>query len=236
MIADTGTIDQIYLDERRAARIACPAGLVPAPGQYLLASAKSNPEASLAQPVYSTGSCPGGFYAAAPLPASSIWLPGTELNLRGPLGHGFNLPVSARKVALAALDGNSARLLALLEPTLAQNASVVLLCDQPPANLPTALEILPISALPETTGWADYLACQVRREGLPELLSLLTPERNQSYAQSKSIPPRSGSAQALVETPVPCGGLAECGVCAVNLRPGRGFLLACKDGPVFDLY
>jgi hypothetical protein len=40
-------------------------------------------------------------------------------------------------------------------------------------------------------------------------------------------------AQALVITPMPCGGIAECGVCAVTAR--RGWKLACKDGPVFDL-
>jgi hypothetical protein len=27
--------------------------------------------------------------------------------------------------------------------------------------------------------------------------------------------------------------MGECGVCAVNLR--KGYKLACKDGPVFDL-
>jgi NAD(P)H-flavin reductase len=32
---------------------------------------------------------------------------------------------------------------------------------------------------------------------------------------------------------MPCSGLADCGVCAVPAR--RGYKLACKDGPVFDL-
>ena len=197
----------------------------------------------LAQPIYPAGSCPGGFYAAAPWPGGADWLPGAELELRGPLGRGFNLPTTTRKVALATLDGNGARVLALLEPALAQNASVVLVCDQPPTNLPSALEILPTAALSEVTAWADYLACQVRRERLPELLNLLTPERNPlhlrpglPHAPTKSITPRSNSAQVLVETPVPCGGLAECGACAISLRGGWGFKLACKDGPVFDLY
>ena len=42
-----------------------------------------------------------------------------------------------------------------------------------------------------------------------------------------------GEAQALVRTPMPCGALADCGVCTV--RTSRGPKLACKDGPVFDL-
>jgi len=33
--------------------------------------------------------------------------------------------------------------------------------------------------------------------------------------------------------PMPCGGLGDCGLCAVDLK--RGWKLACKDGPVFDL-
>ena len=232
MIAGKGIIEQIYLDERRAARITCAPGLIPGPGQYLLASNRSEPYMTLAQPIYASGAWAGGFYAAGPLPAGVNWLPGAILDIRGPLGHGFNLPPATRKVALAALEGSGARVLALLEPALSQNASVVLLCDQPPAGLPAALEILPTAALAEIGGWADYLACQVHRERLLELLKLLNPERT---GQSKSLAPRANHVQVLVETAVPCGGLAECGACAVNLKAGREFKLACKDGPVFDL-
>ena len=236
MITAKGFIDQIYLDERRAARISCPPDLRPGPGQYLLASTRSDPAAPLALPVYTAGNYPGGFYIAAPLALDANWLPGTVLDLRGPLGRGFHLPAQARKVALGAPGGNGARVLALLEPALAQNASVVLCCDQPPADLPAAVEILPASALSEITIWADYLACQVHREDLPGLLNLLTPERSNKPTSTNSISPRSNSAQVLVETSLPCGGLADCCVCAVSLRPGRDFKLACKDGPVFDIY
>ncbi len=229
-----GFIQEISLDERRAARIACPPTLVPAPGQYLMAATSTNPDAALATPLFSAGACQAGFYAAPPLPAH--WLPGTELKLRGPLGHGFSLPVSARKITLVAADGNCARILALLEPALAQKAAVLLLSDQPPNGLPTALEILPLSALPESIPWADYLAISLQRERLPEILSLLIYDLKGGYAHQKSIAPRAGCAQLLVETPMPCGGLAECGACAVELRTSTGFQLACKDGPVFDLY
>jgi dihydroorotate dehydrogenase electron transfer subunit len=229
-----GCITEIYLDDRRAARISCPPALIPAPGQYLLATASSDIDAPLAQPLYSAAACPGGFYAAPPLP--SHWLPGAELNLRGPLGRGFSLPASARQVVLATFDGACARVLALLEPALAQKASIVLLTDQPPAGLPAALEILPLTALPETAPWATYLAIELQRKHLPQLINLLTVYPASDYTQTKPIPPRGGSAQVLVDTPMPCGGLAECGACAIILRPGSEFKLACKDGPVFDLY
>jgi len=42
-----------------------------------------------------------------------------------------------------------------------------------------------------------------------------------------------GQAQILVRTPMPCGALAQCGVCSVELRGGAQ--LACENGPVFDL-
>ncbi len=225
-----GFIEEIFLHSRWAARIACPPALIPAPGQYLLATPLSEPLPVLAQPLFSAGVCLGGFYAAPPLPAN--WLPGAVLRLRGPLGHGFSLPPGARKVALAAPHGNSARLLALLEPALAQKASVALLSSQPPAGLPAALEILPSAALPEILPWADYLAIDLPRQHLPGMLSLLL----QGEPQSKRLPPRAGRAQILVQTPLPCGGLANCGVCSVELPAAPGQRLACQDGPVFDIY
>lgn len=212
-------IDEIYLDGRRAARLSCPPVLIPAPGQYLLAYNETDLDSPLAHPVYSSGTCLGGFYAAPPLPSN--WLPGAELTLRGPLGHGFNLPVSSRFVALAAFGETCARLLALLEPALAQKAAIVLLTDNPPNGLPSAVEISPLSALPETAHWADYLAIDIPRAEIQDTLKPIQQLANSGYAQ------------IFIKTPVPCGGMAECGVCAVRLR--KDYQLACKDGPVFDL-
>ncbi|MBI3152940.1 MAG: hypothetical protein HYZ21_12455, partial [Chloroflexi bacterium] len=41
-----------------------------------------------------------------------------------------------------------------------------------------------------------------------------------------------GEAQVLIRTQMPCGALAECGICAVMV--GQQWKMACKDGPVFD--
>jgi len=213
-----GCIEEIYLDGRRAARFSCPPALIPAPGQYLLAHAADS-DSPLAHPVYLAGTCPGGFYAAPPLPLN--WLPGVKLTLRGPLGHCFTLPVSSRFVALAAFGETSARLLPLLEPALAQKAAVVLLTDNPPSGLPNVVEISPLSALAETVRWADYLAIDIPRSLFSEKIEFF-----QSFSYI-------GYAQILIETPVPCGGIGDCGVCTVSTR--KGYKLACKDGPVFDL-
>jgi hypothetical protein len=217
---DTGRLFERYLDDSRAAgRIACDPRLVPAPGQYLLAHALAS-DSPLPVPVFSGGAAAGGFLAAPPLPAA--WTPGTSLLLRGPFGRGFSLPASARRVALAALDSSPSCLLGLIPPALTQGASVVLVCDSPPADLPLSVEIQPRISLVDILAWADYLAIDVARDSAGDLRDMLG--RNPKH-------PNAG--QALVHAPMPCGGIAECGVCAVQVS--RGWKMACRDGPVFDL-
>ncbi len=217
-----GRILERFLDGRRAAaRIACPRTLIPAPGQYLLAHDPASRD-PLAVPVFPAGDSAEGFLAASPLPPG--WNPGLALALRGPLGRGFALPASARRVALAVLDVTPAYLLGLIPPAQAQGAALSLVCDDPPDGLPADVEIRPLAAFAEVSDWADYLALAVPRESLPGWR-----ERVRSGDQLEV--PRE--AQALIVTPMPCGGLADCGVCSVDVK--RGMELACKDGPVFDL-
>lgn len=202
------------------ARIACPANLIPAPGQYLLAGSASLLD-PLPVPLFSTESTPFGFTAAHPLPAE--WAPGTTLSLRGPLGRGFTLPHTARKVALIPFDDDASRLRGLIVPSLNQGAAVVLLGDSDMSNLSDAVEVQPFTALEEVLAWAEYAAFDVLRESLPGLRERLG-GLNQAAAGKE--------AQILVRTPIPCGGIGECAVCAVTLK--SGWKLACKEGPVFD--
>ena len=211
--------ETILWDGLRHALIDCPANLIPAPGQYLLASDAF--DLTLPVPIFYTDSAPKGFIAAPPLPVS--WNPGREIYLRGPLGRGFVLPSSARKVALVAFDDSPARLHGLIKPALQQNAAVVLLCDSRLDNVPDAVEVQPISAVSEIMDWADYIAFDVARENLPGLK-----ERAFNGNQAKAL----SEAQVLIRTPLACGGMAECGVCAVTGK--SGWKMACKDGPVFD--
>jgi dihydroorotate dehydrogenase electron transfer subunit len=211
-----------FLDERRAsARIACPPTLVPAPGQYLLAHNPASDD-PLAVPVFSAGEAPEGFLVASPMP--SAWSPNVTLALRGPLGHGFALPPFARRVALAALDVSPAYLLGLIPLAQRQDASICLVCDEPPEELSMDVEIRPLAAFAEISTWADYLALAVSREAMREW-------RESIRSGGPLQVPRD--AQVLVVTSMPCGGLAECGVCSVSLKTGEK--LVCKDGPVLDL-
>lgn len=211
-------LELILEDGDHHMRVSCSPNLTPSPGQYLLAGDGSN--APLPVPLFHTDSAPQGFIAAAPIPDS--WHPGMELQLRGPFGHGFSLPLSARKVGLIAFDVLPARLRGLISTALKQDAAVVFVCSSSVDHLPDEVEVQPMSALSDIVEWGDYLAFDVARENLNPLRERLG-KLNQVVAEK--------DAQILVRTPVPCGGVAECGVCAVTLK--STWKLACKDGPVF---
>jgi NAD(P)H-flavin reductase len=213
-------LELILEDGCRYLRVTCPPNLIPAPGQYVLASDGS--DSPLPVPLFYTDSAPQGFIAVAYTDTASS-SPGQALYLRGPLGRGFALPLSARKVALVALDDSPARLRSLIQPALKRDASVVLVSSSAPDNLPDDVEVQPLSALDDILVWADYVAFDISRENLPQWKERLR-QQNQWMAGM--------GAQGLIRTPVPCGGLAECGVCAVTLK--SEWRLACKDGPVFD--
>jgi NAD(P)H-flavin reductase len=217
----TGTgriVELLFEDGCLYARIACPESLIPNPGQYLLASHGS--DSLLPVPIFHTDSAPQGFIG----PAHPGWKPGDVLALRGPLGRGFSLPVSARRVVLVAFDGPPARLKGLIPPALRQDASVVLLCDTSADRLPDEVEIQPLSALEEILQWADFVAFDVGREHLKELMEKIGGGNTRSMLYGVEV---------LVHVPMPCGGLADCGVCAVTTR--SDWKLACKEGPVFGL-
>lgn len=215
----TGTVTEIFLDG--SARIVCPPVLIPAPGQYLLAHASAS-DAPLAFPLFSSLSTPQGFRSAPPAPSS--WKPGDTLTLRGPIGHGFLLPPAARKIALIAFDDTPARLLGLIPLALKQNAEIVLVTDSPTADIPEIVEVQPLQALMDILQWTDYSALDLEREHLSQLKTRL--EGNPTVVAKSE-------AQVLIRAPMPCGALADCGVCAVTLS--HEWKMICKDGPVFGL-
>lgn len=216
----TGHVLELILeDENRYVRVSCPPHLIPAPGQYLLANDGS--DSPLPVPVFYSDFAPQGFIAAAP--ATAGWSPGLVLHLHGPLGRGFSLPPTARRIGLVAWDDAPVRLRGLVRPALKQDAAVVLVSNTAPENLPDEVEVQPLSNVDDILEWADYLAFDAAREKLQQLREWL---RNRSPLAA------GGETQVLIRTPVPCGGIADCGVCAVTLR--SDWKLACKHGPVFD--
>lgn len=218
MHSGKGSITELTLEEGCLyARVSCPENLIPSPGQYLLASDAS--DTPLPVSIFYTDSAPGGFITLA----ASHWKPGNGLHLRGPLGRGFSLPVVARRIALIAYDDAPVRLRGLVRPALKQNASVVLVCSSNVDSFPDEVEVQPMVAMFDALQWADYAAIDVSRENLPELKARL-------FEQKRAAAVRD--AEVLIRTPMPCGGIADCGVCAVVTR--SSWKMACKDGPVFD--
>ncbi len=231
---------------RAGVYVTCPAGSIPEPGQYALAYAdhaagrELNREAALAVPLFpmapaapwparATSQRSGkenrsGFWAAPPIPET--WEPGSLLVLRGPIGHGFHLPgKQGGRIVMLALGEHAYRLTWLAISAVQSGAAVVLISDTSwPLDLPTEIEISPIAALPEALSWAEYLALDLPLDTLPRLRETL------GVDGPMGLP---CPAEGLVFSAMPCGGLAECGVCAVKGR--AGWRLICIDGPVFDL-
>lgn len=211
----------LELDERGrlAAWLETEDAIDPAPGQYFLVDDST---AVCAQAVFCAAYDGSGLLALAPLPGS--WQPGTSLRLLGPAGRGFNPPVPLRRLALAVVEDSPGRLLHLARRAYQQGAEVALFAEPPLPALPSWLEASPLILLPDVLTWADFLALDLPVDHLPRLRQLL------------GLPAHSGTpcpAQALVRLSMPCGAAAECGACAVPGR--RGWQLACKDGPVFEL-
>lgn len=233
MASATGTLLELRLETGGlGGRISCPPGMRPAPGQYLTAASFDFPEA-LPVILYPSGvsygepGADGSVEVAAPLPPT--WTTGMKLLLRGPLGKGFQMPVTSRRIALASLEDAPARLLPLARLGLAQHAAVAIYSPTIPSGLPEEVEVSPLDLLPEALAWADYLALDVplrRLAGLRERLGLKPFQRPNCLTQ------------VLVITEMPCSGLATCGICAVATQivsaTHKGTSLACIEGPVFD--
>jgi NAD(P)H-flavin reductase len=232
MQTNTGKISliQIEADGKRAAQLECDPKMMPRPGQYLQAHHPNEPEAVLGCSLFPVGLPPSienapnsDSVSLGPIPRT--WHPGTTLALRGPLGRGFNLPPAANSLGLIALGETAGRLLPLIPAALSQNADIAIFSDAPLPALPPIIELRSLQALPEAIAWADFLAIDLPLENIPHLRETL------QLGPYDYLP---CPAQVLIATPMPCAGIGECGVCAVP-KQKKGYALACKDGPVFNL-
>ncbi|MCB0120543.1 MAG: hypothetical protein KDD72_16020, partial [Anaerolineales bacterium] len=116
------------------------------------------------------------------------------------------------------------RLLGLIPLALKQTAEIVLVSDREAGELPEIVEVQPLRALMDVLQWSDYSAVDAERENLSRLKEML---EGNPQVTAKS------DAQVLVRALMPCGALADCGVCALSLR--HEWKMICKDGPVFWL-
>ncbi len=167
MAQGTAIITELRLEaDGLSGRITCPVNMRPAPGQYLVAAC-ANLNEPLPVVLYPTELERDELRIAPPVPF--YWTTGMSLVLRGPLGNGFRLPISARRVALASLDSTPLRLMPLARQALDQQAAVAVYTNSVPQNLPPEVEVLPLDLLSEAPLWADFLALDVPLAGLSDL-------------------------------------------------------------------
>jgi hypothetical protein len=104
---------------------------------------------------------------------------------------------------------------------LEREAEIALYANHLPANLPPQIEW--ISDLDEALAWTDYLAVDLPQDKLVLLRSQL------GILPGDSFP---FPAQVLITQAMPCG-IGACYACA--LKSTHGWILSCREGPVFDL-
>jgi len=219
-----GTIFGFELDVsgQLCALISCPASLIPAPGQYVLAHKALDDLQMLMSLLFPLRRTSNGFLSAPPVPES--WHPGTSLVMRGPLGRGFKPPVNIRNLALLAMGSTPSRLLVILELLKESDVAKALFTDLRLTSLPFEIEVHPLAAFSEFHSWADMTLVDLPVQMLPDLRDLIGVH---------SLSGLTCETQVLLTTDMPCGAIADCGACAVKAR--NGWKLVCKDGPVFNL-
>lgn len=182
-------------------------------------------------------------------------LPGTTVDVLGPLGRGFRLTrdknILDRLLLIAEAD-----YVPLLAPLFHAATSVVLVVEAGtqarlprPAHLPFSLELVMVT-LDGSAGYLGPLESDESGPTEPERVGTrmselirwaegiglaCSPARYPALAERVSqvrmqVP--KDFAQALVVVPMPCG-VGACDVCCVLTRHGERH--ACTDGPVFDL-
>jgi NAD(P)H-flavin reductase len=220
----TGRVSEIRIasGNHRDFQVSCPDYSIPNAGQYLMACDLDDTQAVLGVPLYLVEKNKQGFWAAPVVPQN--WQPGTNLDLVGPLGHGFDLPRSIQRLALVAAGDTIARLLPLVNHAAKSDISVTLFTDLHHHRLPSVLEVNPLYSLKTALDWPDFIALDIPLEAIDKIRAIV----DLPYNSRLPCP-----AQALVTTIMPCAGVAQCGVCTVRAR--RGWKLTCLDGPVFDL-
>jgi dihydroorotate dehydrogenase electron transfer subunit len=226
--------------------------VAPAAGAYLLADFGG----PVREPLYPVEIDGVGFVTSVvPGHPATRLLPGTGVDVLGPLGRGFRLHTPGYALARLLLIADVA-FLPLLRPLYQAAPAVALIVEATtraqipsPSQFPASLELTlvtrdgssgylgPIEAegnapvgleraggrVRELLLWAERVCFACDPERYPALATLV---------QQVRLQPQPDFAQALIQSPMPCG-VGVCDVCRVILP--RGDLHACVDGPVLDL-
>ncbi len=169
---------------------------------------------------------------------------GVLVDLLGPGGHGFDLPVSPSNVLILAQDDGIGPLWPVMQQVIAAGHQVTLAAGVsrgdlavPPTLVPVAVEYRIATAdgsagvrgdamtlLNGLEGWPDYIYAALPREDWPRL---------RAWIESWRFVLGMGFAQVLARTDMVCG-TGACLACVIERSDGR-LTRACVHGPVLDL-
>ncbi len=171
----------------------------------------------------------------------SAWLArqpaNATLDILGPIGHGWEVPPTARNLLFIGEEAWFVSLTLLAQMAIEQELAVTLLCQfattaeiYPPMLLSPEIEYhvtTPdsgakplVELVGDYLGWADTVFCAVSLETAQTLYSRYERLRHRHIAQ------------CLVTHPFACAS-GVCLTCAIDTR--AGLKLVCRDGPVFKL-
>jgi dihydroorotate dehydrogenase electron transfer subunit len=219
----------------------------PLPGMYVLADLGE----VVRTPLFPSSINDSGFSSVVPAghPATTL-LPGSQIDVLGPQGNGFN--VNADRLLLIA----DVEHFPVLMPLLGSAASVSVILEAvsrlqlpSPQTFPPNVELILVTldgslgylgplesvepapdglmranlTLNELLSWSDQVCLAMDSHRYPGLAKIIYSERYN---------PRDNYAQAIVQSPMPCG-VGVCDICRIATKSGEKHV--CIDGPVFDL-
>jgi hypothetical protein len=198
------------------------------PGQFISARADGNLLPTILFPCGMDGR---DFTTIQTIPLS--WQPDVSLSIRYPMGKGFAIPTSARRLLMVSATDHPLRLLPEAGTMLANGGEAALFSYNMPGEISPEIELLTRDELADACSWADCIIGDTPIDHLAVWKSMVTGAEHSGTWKTTSNAGPKRDIQLLVDTPMACLGTAECGVCAVKTR--HGWKNACSDGPVFQL-
>lgn len=189
---------------------------IPAPGQPLLAYLPGS-NAPLRTALFPSR-IESHQFTSVMIP-SAAWQIGVELDLLGPVGHGFSPPPDSKHWVLIALDLPFDSLLPLVDTAIERDAAIAVYSDGALPDLPAQVEIA--TTADNLLEWADYIAMAIHSSLIPGISSYL--------GRKPEITP-TAETELLTDLSIPCG-LGVCGACGLKTR--EGWKSACEEGPVY---
>lgn len=219
--------------------------LVARPGQYVMITCDRGTDRLLRRPISIHRTFDGGLeFLYAVVGGGTEWLSqrqsGENLDILGPLGHGFQVNSTAKNLLLVAGGIGIAPLLYLAEEALKTGKHVTLL-----AGARTTAQLYPSAKL--LPGIDFKVATEDGSVGHKGLITALLPEKTARADQVficgplpmlKAIAANYASClaekrvQVSLEVRMGCG-LGFCYACTI--KTAQGLKQVCKDGPVFEM-